>query len=171
MLSTLKKLVFTALIGIVPFVCTSQKSEITKEFDKFTGATTYRTPFFSKGAVSIEESVAFTKIIKQDSTTSFFIYLTAPGLTPAVNVKGAIVLFTNGQRLDYPDSKVDVDVRSGASGSYYLYSTFIAVDEATIRLFADNTVDGIRLYIFDSNIRKKELERISTNAKAILEAK
>jgi hypothetical protein len=172
MYNRIKTTALIIFLGIFPFVGISQKSEITKEYDKFTDKTTFSSPRYGSGINKwLREPVTFHKIISTDSTVSYYLSLYVAANTLATERSGFIVLFTDGEKLEDPSAKIDVEISSGASGVYYEYSAFIPVDEGTMNLFADKILDGFRLYVYESALTKKHIQNIPERAKAILEAK
>jgi len=140
---------------------------IKKTVDKFNGETTFRTPILKPGS-SVVQPVFFTKVLKADgSVLGYFMSLTAYGSIPIVDGEGAIILFTDGNKEEYPTRKVDVEV----SGGSYEYSVFMSVREIMMEIYTDRAIDAFKLHIFERTLTNGEREKVKECAKAIIAAR
>lgn len=110
--------------------------------DKFDGKSTSRSEY--------SEGIAFIKITKDNSS---YIYMSVNEIGSTINVgkKGLILLLENGNKIDRPNADIDVKVNNGGNG--YVYSAFIELTEAEIKLIVENKITDNRLYIYDGEIK------------------
>ena len=132
----------------IPFKAYRPKNKYAKDIkvstDKFDGKTTWNSPYFSKTYGQIDsERVSFSKIKNGDILT-YYLRLSTPGLTLNVDGKGAIILFTDGDRIEFPELEISVDVGSGSS---WEYSTFTSISIEQLNKFISKDVDAFKLYI------------------------
>jgi hypothetical protein len=113
--------------------------------DKFDGKTTSRSDY--------SEGIAFIKVVKDNSSK---IYMTVNEIGSTINVgkKGLILLLENGKKIDRPNAKLDTKVNKGGRG--YVYSAFIELTQAEIKLIIENKITDNRLYIYDGVIKNGE---------------
>lgn len=74
------------------------------------------------------------------------------GSTINVNITGVIILLNNGDKIERPEAKIDSKVSRNGSG--YTYSAFISLSPAEIEKLSQNIITDVRLYIYDSTIKK-----------------
>lgn len=110
--------------------------------DKFDGKTTSRTGY--------SEGISFVKVTK-DNSSKIYIAINETGSTLNVGKKGLILLLENGKKIERPDADIDIKVNKGASG--YVYSAFIELTDAEIKLMIENKITDDRLYIYDGEIK------------------
>lgn len=124
--------------------------------DKFTGDTTYMTPYAS----------GFS-FIKKKKGKSEIIYLAKnqPGSTLNVNDKGFIILFENGKKIEKPNAKLDVKPSSYGSG--YVYSVFEELTTDDIDLLLNNLITDSRLYIYDGTTNKEDAKTLIEYLKCV----
>ena len=171
----MKKILITILL--IPFITFAQSkkelkiiqkaaSEITMEKDKYDGTTTWRSPFFGKGlAATTKKRVSFTRKLDKDGNISYYLSLTAYGLTLNTNKEGFILLFEDGSRLEKPKAEVDVKAETG---SYWEYSVFVRLTKEELDMFANKKVDSFRIYIYEGKpINKKSILQTMGYARAI----
>mgnify|MGYP006185212945 CR=1 FL=1 len=109
--------------------------------DKFDGKTTWSSTYTSKIYGQIKsERVSFTKI-KRDEEIVMYLSLKATGSTLNVSEKGVILLFTDGDKIEFPNAEIDTEAGDGA---YWKYSAFVSI--------SNEQIDAFRLYIYDSNV-------------------
>ena len=114
---------------------------IEEKKDKFTDDITLRSP--------ISEDISFTKVINKGNVTTY-IRLEAYGSTACVGKTGVIILFKNGDKLEFPTEAISADVNSGGKG--FMYSAFISLKPEDIKILSEQEISDIRLYIFDKAI-------------------
>ena len=88
-----------------------------------------------------------------------------------VGEKGAYVLFTDGDKLEYPDAKISTD---SGTGTYWDYTAKIIIDDEVLEKFITKDVDAIRLFIYDNEMPifgKKNTLKLKGWAEGILNAK
>lgn len=116
--------------------------DIEEAQDKFTQDITFRSP--------ISEGISFIRV-KKGSSMNTYLSIRVHGSTVNVDGKGVILLLDNGNKIQKPDEKIDVEVSSNGSG--YTYSAFINLNESDIALLTQNKLTDVRLYIYDGNVR------------------
>ena len=147
--------------------------DIKVSLDKFDGTTTWSSPYISKiyGQVK-SERVSFTKI-KRDEEFIIYLSLKATGTTLNMFEKGIILLFTDGDKIEFPNAEIDTKAGDGA---YWEYSAFVRISDEQLDKFINKDIDAFRLYIYDSNVTpfpekvKKKRKQIRGWAQAIKEA-
>jgi len=107
-------------------------SKIDVQKDKFTNKTTQYSPLL--------EPVSFVK------EGGMFMSLTTYGGTPVVDGTGAVILLTNGQKIN---KKVKIDVNVDSSGKYK-YTAFFPLTQNDISLLTKHAIDDFKLYIFEN---------------------
>ncbi len=124
--------------------------------DKFTGDTTYITPFAS--------GFSFVKVIRAGNKT-IYIRKNQPGNSLNVNEKGLILLLENGKRIE--KSEAIIDVKPSSYGSGYVYSVFEELTYADIELLLNNLITDSRLYIYDGTTNKEDAKTLVEYLKCI----
>ena len=174
----MKKLLFAISLSLLTVVSFAQKKnkyakDIKVSTDKFDGKKTWSSPYTSKIYGQIKsERVSFTKI-KRDEEIVMYLSLKATGSTLNVSEKGVILLFTDGDKIEFPNAEIDTKAGDGA---YWEYSAFVSISNEQIDKFITKDIDGFRLYIYDSNVTpypekvKKKRKQIKGWAEAIKEA-
>ena len=142
-----KFLLYISICIQCTFTLFSQKSDIDKSYDKYDGSTSFHTPYYGSGiAAQLEETMVAHKIITKDSAVVYYLSLNTQSSTLAVGKKGVIVLFTEGSKLEFPDTEIREKV---GSAGYFKYSAYIKLDEDTLKQFEEKQVEGFKLYIFE----------------------
>lgn len=121
---------------------------ITSKVDKITGELTKNSstyPFKGNYAL-IPAPASYVRVIK-DFDTTLYISLIVPGLTLNVGEKGAILLLSNGVKIERPETKIDCNANTYG----WTYSAFFALEKEEIELLKNNEVEMIRLYIHDAD--------------------
>ena len=113
--------------------------DIEETTDKFTNKITFRTP--------LSELISFVKI-KDKQQTSIFMRISVYGSTVNIGKTGAIILLSNGVKIEKPDAKINVEVSKYSEG--YDYSTFFVLTEDDIAKMRDNKITDVRLYVYDA---------------------
>ncbi|MGN6618222.1 MAG: hypothetical protein ACTHJ5_13695 [Ilyomonas sp.] len=116
---------------------------VVKKEDKFTGETTIMNPPV--------DGIMFFKIMKKDSV-NYYMRIETGDEALTKNRKGVILLLENDMRIDKPELDVNVEVKSGLSGAYYLYGADVPLTDNDIRLLTENAITDIRLDIHDRSI-------------------
>lgn len=109
--------------------------------DKFNGETTASSDY--------SEGIKFLKITKNGSS-KIYMAINESGSTLNVGEKGLILLLENGNKIERPNAKIDVDTGSGRN---YVYSAFIELTKKEIDLIINNPITDDRLYIYDGEIK------------------
>mgnify|MGYP006141500169 CR=1 FL=1 len=167
----MKKILFTLTLSLLTIISFAQKKnkyakDIKVTTDKFDDSSTWRSPSFGKGiAATTKEQVSFIKV-KKDGNISTYISLTTYGSTLNVNLKGATILFTDGEKIEFPNAEIDVE----ATEVSWEYSAFIRISEEDLDKLIDKDMDTFRLYIYDGYFGKKKRKKIRGWAQAIKEA-
>lgn len=137
--------------SLISSICFAQNvdeklcSKIEVTIDKFSGDTTYTSPY-KPGYMDI---IHFVKV---NGTT--YMSLKAYGSTLNVGQKGVIILLADGTKIEKPDEKIDADVNSSTGG--WDYSAFVRLDESDIEKMTKSSVTDFRLYIYDSKVLPKK---------------
>ncbi len=134
----------------IDFYC----KEIKKTFNKFTNETIYRSPEV--------EGLTFIKIEKNKKAKIYLsIEIGSHNLT--LRNKGLILLLENNKRIERANERIDVKPMSqemfGILHISYIYSAFIELTRAEIKLLKEYDITDKRLYIHEGNIRKDETLR------------
>ena len=119
------------------FLC----KEINERKDKFTGNITYHSPIIG--------AVTFLKLTEK-STAGTYIKINVTGTTINVDKRGAIILLENGETIEKPDAKIEVN--ADLYGNYYEYSTLIKLTEDDIIKLKQHIITDVRLYIYDREV-------------------
>tara|TARA_B110000879_G_C10688180_1_gene324365 strand:- start:21 stop:410 length:390 start_codon:yes stop_codon:yes gene_type:complete len=112
--------------------------------DKFEGDTTYTSPYKS-GYLDLVHFIKVNEVV--------YMSLKAPGSTPNVGKEGVVVLLENGDKIEKPEAKIDVDVNAAAG---YDYTAFFTLDKSDIEKLKASPITDLRLYIYDAKILKKK---------------
>lgn len=115
--------------------------DIETKTDKFSGETTASSDY--------SEGIKFLKITKNGSS-KIYMAINETGSTLNVGEKGLILLLENGNKIERPNAKIDVDTGSGRN---YVYSAFIELTEKEVDLIINNPITDDRLYIYDGVIK------------------
>jgi len=143
--------------------------DIEVSIDKFDGSSTWQSPTFGKGIMKLAiQPVKFIKI-KKDGDVVIYLSLATKGAALNVGEKGAIILFTDGEKMEFPNAEIDADAGEGA---YWEYSAFVRISDEQLDKFITKDLDDLRLYIYESfhNVTKKKRKQIKGWAQAIKEA-
>jgi len=117
----------------------------TVKTDKFSNEVTTTSPS--------SDGISFIKVEKGEYK-SIYLNINEIGSTLNVGKKGLILLLENGKRIEKPNAEIDVVPREGRNG--YIYSAFINLEEADIKLLTENKITDGRLYIYDSTVEGGE---------------
>jgi len=130
-------------------------SKIEQQKDKFEDKTTFFTP--------TENGISFVKTIDKGKT---FIYLNVRvnGSTLNVSEKGLNILFEDGTKFTKPEAKIDTKV---SSGSGYIYSAFIQLTTAEIKILSEKNITDTRVYIYDGTVDKDSAKKIREYLKCL----
>ena len=135
------------IVGEIPteFYC----DKIKVEKDKFTGETRYVALIGSIGIVSLVKTI-------NKSIERYYIGLTAysKSSSPSIGKKGVIILLDNGQKINRPDEKIDVEVDKDAD---YVYSAFFKLSDNELALLKKNS--------FKLLIRSKQRQNNANSSK------
>ncbi|WP_172919497.1 hypothetical protein [Capnocytophaga canis] len=133
--------------------------KIEKEVDKFTKETKFYSDF--------EDGIYFVKTTKNNISKIYMEVRVNGGSSLSVGKKGLILLFENGQKIQKPTAKIEVD--ANGTGSSYVYSTFVELTKNDINIFKNNELTDVRLYIYDNSIDNGK--KLSELLKCIIKAK
>jgi hypothetical protein len=173
----MKKLLLILLCFLTITSYSQKKNNYAKDIevstDKFDDKTTWNSPYTFKTYGQIDsERVWFSKI-KNDDVLTYYLRLSTTGITLNIDGKGAIVLFTDGDRIEFPELEISVDV---ANGSSWEYSVFTSITIEQLDKFINKDIDAFKLYIYESNVSKypekvkKKRKQIKGWAQAIKDA-
>ena len=88
---------------------------------------------------------SFVKVEDEGEVTIYMSYSTTDS-TLITNENGAFFLFKNGERLEFPSQKIDVEV---SSRSGWRYSAFIQLNKEDIKTLTNSPISDVRLFLFD----------------------
>ncbi len=111
--------------------------------DKFNGMENFYTP--------LERNLNLGKVII-DGNTNIVLGISVYGSTLNVNETGAFILLKDGKKILRDKQKLDVE----ASSSGWIYKASIILTEEDIQLLRNSEITDVKLYIYDSEISKKE---------------
>jgi len=115
-------------------------SFIKTTIDKFDGTITMRSP--------IDNPCLFIKHIRNGDTTLIF-RPTASGSTLNTNIKGVIILFKDGTKIERPNEIINVNSATGTGWEYSAYMHLTKEEEAQ---FLISPMTDYRLYIYDATV-------------------
>lgn len=163
MIMNYKSLVITATLALLSFGVPAQDCDklYKKKLDKYKGEIN----FFSAPL----KPILFLKNVKEGEE-KYYMSLTAGGNIPSVGGKGAIVLLGNGEKISRDDAEVDVEVASNTRFSYS-YNVFTEISEEEIDLISEYGITGFQLYIFDNELKSKDIELVKKQAKCLTSLK
>lgn len=126
-----------------------QCKDFAKKTDKFDGSVTVRSPL-TKGPYF--EPVVITRRTSE-GRTFFFLRLSVRASLSAPRT-GVYLLLANGQKMEWPDERVEVKYLQGyhADGS-------VSLTPEQLETLSKVAITDIRLHIFDMELSKKEGER------------
>ncbi len=124
------------------YYCKDVKTTI----DKFTGETNIRSNSI--------DGISFSKSIKENLTKTYM-SINVAGSTLNIEKTGLIILLENGFKIERPGQKINVAV--GSKGTSYTYSASIELSSKEIELLLENKITDVRLYIYDSSIKKSDI--------------
>lgn len=127
------------------FICSKL---ISKEVDKFDGEITYR---MEKG-----NGLFYFIKITRNNESEYYLSAHAKAVTlGAIGKSGFTVLFENGEKMDFPDAKLDTEVQTSEHiEEPYIVSAFVPITKDQLYLFINNRISMTRHYIFDTDFSK-----------------
>ncbi len=143
--------------------------EVTVSIDKFDSKTTWSTGGDADytNVQSKGEAVSFYKVKeKKEDFTNTYLSLKTNSSTLLVLKKGVIILFTDGEKIEFPREEIDVK----AIDEGWQYSAFIRIDEEDLDKLINKSIDSFRLYIFDGSVYGERRRQIRGWAEGIKEA-
>jgi len=115
---------------------------VIKKLDKFDDIITYYSP--------PELPISFTKVIDNENNNErIYLSIRVIGYTANAFIKGVKVLLDNGDKLSWPEAKIDSRVTDNAE---FEYSCFIEISKQEIELLTKNLITDVRLYVYDKKI-------------------
>jgi hypothetical protein len=99
-----------------------------------------------------------------ESVLSIFLSVKVNGSTVNVSKKGLNLLFEDGTKLTKADANIDTKV---SSGSGYIYSAFIQLTEAEIKLLTEKNITDTRVYIYDGTVDEDSAKKIRAYLKCL----
>lgn len=137
------------------FLC----NKLDKEADEFTDERSFSVPFYFYMPVYLK------KVIKPGNIETYFLFLKTRGGTPVINEKTAIVLFTDGTKLNLTAT---IDVTPTADD--YKYSAVAVISKAQLDMLIAKTIKKFRVAIFDESIDDTYAKKIQMYADCIKKA-
>lgn len=122
------------------FLC--DKIEVEK--DKFTNRVTYRTPL-----ENLDEAIIISRVREKDAVRTYMM-IRVLALTVNVNEKGVILLLSNGDKIEKPETNVRLNVYDA---DRYVYSAFVPLNNDDIEKLIQNEITDVRLFIHDREIK------------------
>lgn len=130
-------------------------SKIEHQKDKFEDKETFFTPY--------ENGISFMKTIEKGKT-SIYLSVRVNGSTLNVGKKGLNILFEDGTKFTKAEASIDTKV---SSGSGYIYSAFIQLTQADIKLLTEKNITDTRVYIYDGTVDKDSAKKIREYLKCL----
>lgn len=131
-------------------------SKIEHQKDKFEDKETFFTP--------TENGISFMKTTEKGKST-IFLSVRVNGSTLNVSKKGLNILFEDGTKFTKPEASIDTKV---SSGSGYVYSAFIQLTQADIKLLTEKNITDTRVYIYDGTVDKDSAKKIREFLKCLI---
>ena len=154
------KKVFVLIIVLISTQSYSQgPCSITKKVDKFEDEVKYSTRF--------NKLIRGLKYVEGEEV-SFYLSLTCYGSTLNVREQGVKILLENGQKLNFPD--IEIDVELSESGNYE-YSAFIPLNDENVKVLAESRITNYKLYIYEWEPDRKVTEDFIIDLKCLITAK
>tara|TARA_B100001059_G_scaffold218898_1_gene239496 strand:- start:397 stop:1170 length:774 start_codon:yes stop_codon:yes gene_type:complete len=120
---------------------------VIKKLDKFDDIITYYSP--------LELPISFTKVIDNENNNErIYLSIKVIGSTANAFIKGVKVLLDNGEKLSFPEAKIDSRVTDNAE---FEYSCFIEISKQEIELLTENLITDVRLYVYDKKISSSSM--------------
>jgi len=130
------------LLLLLPISAWAQDCKgIEKKVDQFTGDVTYESPLIKQ--------VHLAKIIRAEAKDTVYYLMLTQGDVSSVHGKGVTILFDSGDRLQFPEQKVETNYTSGT----YWVSSFIRLTPEEMQKLATQKMKAARLYIKDFDIK------------------
>lgn len=126
-------------------------NDLEKTFDEFTN-TVYYSALVGKNRPTFVHKSIHEK--KTTYTLTFNVY----GSTLNVGKKGLIILMENGEKLNFPEAKIDVE--AGKNG--WDYSASVELSVLQVIYLAKNKISKYRLFIYDGFYDDKESAKLSS---------
>ncbi|RRG24815.1 hypothetical protein DWB61_02055 [Ancylomarina euxinus] len=117
-------------------------NSIIVEKDKFTNKTKYHSPYINP--------ISFLRV-QTDSSITNYMSIQVSGSTINVGIKGVIILFKDGTKIERPN--VEVDSKVSRNGGGFTYSAFFNLEKEEIETLSQKIISDVRLYIYDSEIK------------------
>ncbi len=132
----MKKLLVFVSILFFKFGFSQDCPGVRKEIDKFQNTTSY-----------IADPVHFATFIKKinGKDTAYILSMHTKGTTANVGKKGLYIIFSDGKRIDRPETVIELTLGEGA---YYYYAT-IKLTKAELEILRTSFITDWRLYIYD----------------------
>ena len=131
---------------------------VRKEIDKFQNTTSY-----------IADPVHFATFIKRinGKDTAYILSMHTKGTTANVGKQGLYIIFSDGKRIDRPETEVNLTLGEGA---YYYYAT-IKLTKAELEILGTSFITDWRLYIYDGIALEDYSKRLTECIQCILSIK
>lgn len=118
-------------------------SEVSFKEDKFNGEKTYSSPDI--------DNISFIKYVNKNKINQYVSISIYDTYFSGYNNYGLSILFKSGKKIIRSKEKVDVDPSTGAD---WRYSVFFVPTINEIKLFKNEEIETIKLYIFDKEINR-----------------
>lgn len=123
-------------------------SKINSKKDKFEDKETFFTP--------TENGINFMKTVEKGKS-SIYLMVKVNGSTLNVSKKGLYILFDDGTKFTKQETSIDTNV---SSESGYIYSAFIELTQADIKLLTEKNITDTRVFIYDGTVDKDSAKKI-----------
>ena len=131
----------------LPLISFGQCKDLRKRTDKFSDKITLMTP--------LDEPASITRFIESGKST-YFLRLTAPAMASA-DRKGVKLLLSDGQRIEWPDEEVEVEVTTFHPrwDTNFRAKAFIELTEEQMQHLQKSRITDYQLYIYDWEVKEK----------------
>ena len=141
-LDSLKKIHYTTYDSLTAdWYLKKYQRGIEKSYDEFENETTFRTESLT--------DISITKVISKGKNY-YYLSLNAIGSTLNYGLRGVSLMFKDKTKFIKPNEKIDV--RYSEYKRDWVYSVFISLTPAEVKLFQTKLVDKFKLYIYDSSL-------------------
>ena len=117
-------------------------------------------------ASTIYPSIMCFKSIK-GADTSTVISLATIGSTLNLDKQGAILLFSDGTRIEKKEQVIDV----GSDSEGWKYSAYIKLNADDLEILSSKLLTDFRLFIYDATIKPNKSERLQDYIKCLIKSK
>jgi hypothetical protein len=131
-------------------------SKIKQKKDKFEDKETFITP--------VEDGISLYKAIENGKST-IYLSVRVNGGTLNISEKGLNILFEDGTKFTKPEESIETEV---GSGSGYVYSAFVQLTQADIKLLSEKNITDTKVYVYEGTVDKDSAKKIREYLKCLI---